>query len=61
MTEIFTGVDQETPRSVFESSANRPKWWLSATGSVTLRKKATRDIFSRLAEKTGGHDLIDPL
>jgi hypothetical protein len=26
MTEIFTGVDQETPRSVFESSANRPKW-----------------------------------
>jgi hypothetical protein len=61
ITELFTGVDEEVPLSVFEIEV----YWLSGRsntrGSPLVSKEKTKDASSRLAEKTGGRKLLDRL
>jgi hypothetical protein len=57
--EIFTGVNQSDLPHVFESWVNRLKWVIKHEGKYSTEQRKTRDTSSRLADKTGGYDLMD--
>jgi hypothetical protein len=46
--------------SVFESWVNGLKRVVKHEGKYYIQERKTRDISSRLTEKTGEHELMDP-
>jgi hypothetical protein len=58
---MFSGVNQEVVLSVFESWTNRIKGVIKCERRYYTKQRKTGDTSSRMAEKTGGHKLMDPL
>jgi hypothetical protein len=61
ITEIFIGVNHEVLLSVFESWVRPLKWVVRHDRKDDTKSRKTGDTASKLAEKTGGSELLGPI
>jgi hypothetical protein len=60
ITEIFIGIGHGMLLSVFGSWVNRLKWVIKHEGKCHTKQRKTRNISSRLSEKTRGYKRMEP-